>query len=256
MITVQGLYHQLGGNPVLRDVSISLPSNKMTAIIGPNGAGKSTLLDVIARQSKLQQGQLYLDDQDMTQIKPQDLALRMALVSQQNGIASRIRIRDLVGFGRWPHHQGRPQAQDLDKTAEALDRFDLNGLGGRFLDEVSGGQRQRAFVAMAYCQDTDWLLLDEPLNNLDLRYATALMVQLRALSQVQSKGIAIVIHDLNYALNYADHIVALKEGQLAFEGAVSDVANSENLTGLYDTPVEVTKTEKGLFVQHHLMAAS
>lgn len=149
----------------------------------------------------------------MGAIRQQDLALQLALVSQQNGIASRIRIRDLVAFGRWPHHQGRPQAVDKAKTAEALDRFELTDLGGRFLDEVSGGQRQRAFVAMAYCQDTDWLLLDEPLNNLDLRFATALMSQLKTLSREAGKGIAIVIHDLNYAINYADHIVALKDGQ-------------------------------------------
>lgn len=253
MITLQDLSYKIGTAQILSGVTAHLNPGQVTAIIGPNGAGKSTLLDLIARQSSVQSGQVLLEGNDISRLRPQDLALRLALVSQQTGVASRIRIRDLVDFGRWPHHQGRPQAEDSAKTAEALSRFELDDLADRFLDEVSGGQRQRAFVAMAYCQDTDWLLLDEPLNNLDLRHATRLMRHLKSLSQDEQKGIVIVIHDLNYAINYAEHVIALKSGKVAFSGPTQDVATSCNLTNLFDTMVDVTATPKGVFVHHHIL---
>lgn len=251
MISVTGLTHAIGKAQVLEDINVDIPKGGVTALIGPNGAGKSTLLNLVARQDIVQTGQVTLDDEDIGLIDHRALALRLAVVAQDVGVASRLRIRDLVGLSRWPHSRGRPTPQDAERVEQALDQFDLTHLASRFLDEVSGGQRQRAFVAMAYAQDTDWLLLDEPLNNLDLRYARALMSELHGLAHTQDKSIVIVLHDLNYAISWADRIIAMKNGRVAFEGATKDVVTSQALSDLYETPVFVDRTGDKPFIRHH-----
>lgn len=251
MITVKDVTYRIGQNKILADLNVTIPKGQITALIGPNGAGKSTLLNLIARQTPMQAGQVLLGGADISQIDPRALALRVAVVAQQVGVASRLKIRDLVGFGRWPHHQGRPQDKDHETVARALTQFALDPLADRFLDEVSGGQRQRAFVAMACCQDTDWLLLDEPLNNLDLKHATRLMERLHDMATSQAKSIAIVMHDLNYTVSWADNIIAMKDGVIAFAGPTRQVATSDNFSNLFETDVAVHTTNNGLFVQHH-----
>ncbi|MDP5255537.1 MULTISPECIES: ABC transporter ATP-binding protein [unclassified Vibrio] len=251
MISIDKLTHSIGGNVILDKVSLVLPKGKVTALIGPNGAGKSTLLHILARQTKRQQGSIKLDGTEISEIKHQDMALKMAVVAQESGVSSRLTVEDLVTFGRWPHHQGRPTEKDRDAVQQAMSLFDLNELAARYLDEISGGQKQRAFVAMAYAQDTDWLLLDEPLNNLDIHHARSLMRQLRRLADQEGKSIVIVIHDLNYALANADHFVAIKEGKLAFAGPTSQVATSCALSELYQSDIEIIEQGGKRFAYHH-----
>ncbi|UWR70832.1 ATP-binding cassette domain-containing protein (plasmid) [Phaeobacter inhibens] len=243
MIDVTGLSFTLGDKPILDTVDACLPVGQITALIGPNGAGKSTLLKLIAQQLTASWGRICLSGCDLRSITPEQLARRMAVVGQQLDVASRVRVCDLVGFGRWPHSRGRLRAEDQAAIADALALFELDELRDRFLDELSGGQRQRAFIAMAYAQDTDWLLLDEPLNNLDLNHARNLMAQLRHLADTRGKSIVIVLHDLNYAISWADHVVALAAGRVAFAGPVAEVATSESLSALYQTPVALRDVE-------------
>ncbi len=251
MIQVSNLGYGAAGNPILQNVSAEIPAGRVTALIGPNGAGKSTLLKLIARQLTAGSGSIRMDGMDLAQAAPAQLARKMAVVAQQLSVASRVRVRDLIGFGRWPHSAGRLGPADHAAIAGAVKLFDLGDLQTRFLDELSGGQRQRAFIAMAYAQDTDWLLLDEPLNNLDLNHARNLMAQLRDLAESQGKGIVIVVHDLNYAISWADHVVALRDGQVAFQGPVTEAATAERLTALYGTPVAITWLESQVFAQYH-----
>lgn len=251
MITVSKLIHRLGHQLILNDISITIPKGKITALIGPNGAGKSTLLQIIARQSPIQLGLITLDGLDISKIPFAEIALHMAVVAQDLGVASRLRVKDLVAFGRWPQHHGRPTDKDHAVVENALKEFYLEDLSERFLDEISGGQRQRAFVAMAYVQDTDWLLLDEPLNNLDIRYAKSLMRRLRKMVDEKNKSIVIVIHDLNYALANADYFIAIKEGKVVFFGEKDKVMTSEKLSDLYDSEVEIIKTNGKQFALHH-----
>jgi len=252
MMIVSGLSHHIGETQILKEIDVVIPKGGVTALIGPNGAGKSTLFNVLSRQDNLQEGAITLDEQDLRDMDHADLALRMAVVAQDVGVASRLRIKDLIGFGRWPHAKGAPTLDDLAWVARALEQFDLSALADRFLDEVSGGQRQRAFVAMAYAQDTDWLLLDEPLNNLDLRYARALMSELQGLTRDAGKSVVIILHDLNYAMAWADHVVAMKGGQIVFAGPTHEVMTSHALSALYDTPVSVVRDGATAFVQHHV----
>lgn len=251
MISVSNIQHNIGGRIILKDMSVDIPKGKITALIGPNGAGKSTLLNLIARQTNVQQGHILLEDIDIAAARPQDLALRMAVVAQHVGVASRLRVRELVSFGRWPQHHGRPTAVDTAAVAAALDIFDLKDIAARFLDEISGGQRQRAFVAMAYAQDTDWLLLDEPLNNLDIRYAKSLMQHLRTMVDHHDKSVVIVIHDLNYALANSDHFIAIKDGKIAFAGETAQVATSSALSDLFETQVDVVRQNNRVLAYHH-----
>lgn len=251
MIAINNLTHCIGKKIILDNINIELPKGQVTALIGPNGAGKSTLLHILARQTKLQQGSVKLDGTDIVEIQHQEMALRMAVVAQEHGVSSRLRVVDLVTFGRWPHHQGRPTDNDRDAVQQAMDLFDLNDLASRYLDEISGGQKQRAFVAMAYAQDTDWLLLDEPLNNLDIHHAKSLMRQLRTLADQEGKSIVIVIHDLNYALANADHFVAIKGGQVTFAGPTAEVATSRSLSELYQSEIEILEQNGKRFAYHH-----
>jgi iron complex transport system ATP-binding protein len=251
MIDISGISYAIGKSQILKDVTLNIPRGQITALIGPNGAGKSSLLNLMSGQELLQTGKITVDGLPIDKAPSRDLALKMAVLAQQVGVASRLRIKDLIGFGRWPHNQGRPTEADHAMIAQAMTRFDLDKLADRFLDEVSGGQRQRAFVAMAYAQDTDWLLLDEPLNNLDLRYARSLMAELHRLAYKKSKSIVIVLHDLNYAMAWANHIVAIKNGAVAFSGVTQDVATARSLSTLYDTDLRLIRNGQDVFVAHH-----
>lgn len=251
MIQIRNVGFQIHGNQILHDISTSIPKGQLTALIGPNGAGKSTLLKLIARLEKLQSGSVQIDGLDLASTPTEKLALVMAVLSQHTHVSSRLRLSELVGFGRWPHHHGRPSAKDQAEVERALATFDLAPLAHRFLDEVSGGQAQRAFLAMTVAQATDWLLLDEPLNNLDMAHARALMRHLAALVRDQGKSIAVVVHEINYAAAWADHIIAMKNGRILAEGPPADVLTEDLLARLYDVPVAVTTHQGRPLILHH-----
>lgn len=252
MIKIHDLNFKIGQAQILNGISTEIPKGKLTALIGPNGAGKSSLLKLIARLEKLQSGRVEIDGLDLATTPTEALALKMAVLSQQTVIASRLRLAELVGFGRWPHHHGRPGAKDRAQIDLALETFGLTSLAGRFLDEVSGGQAQRAFLAMTFAQETDWLLLDEPLNNLDMAHSRALMQRLHALVQDSGKSIVVVIHEVNYAAAWADHIIAMKNGAILAEGTAHQVLCEETLSDLYDVPIAISQHQGRPLVLHHV----
>ena len=241
MIEIEGVSHGYAATPVLRDVSLRLAKGGITALIGPNGAGKSTLLSLAARLLPLRTGRIAVDGLDVARTPSRDLALKIAVLRQETALGTRVTVRDLVGFGRYPHCQGRPGPDDRAAVEEAIAQFDLGPLSQRFLDELSGGQRQRAHLAMTFAQGTDYLLLDEPLNNLDLTYARALMRRLRRLADDHGRTVVIVIHDINHAAAWADRIVAMREGRVVAHGAPDDVIRTDVLETVYADRIEVMR---------------
>lgn len=245
MIEIEDLSLHHARTPVLHDLSLTLPEGGIIALIGPNGAGKSTLLHAIAGLLSPSAGRIRIDGLDIGAAKPQDRALKLALLTQSQQITPRLSVEDLVAFGRWPHHHGRPRAEDHAVVSETLSAFDLHALRHRPVSSLSGGQQQRAFVAMAHAQSTPWMLLDEPLSALDPRYARDIMDRLHALSRPgpDARTVVIVLHDLAMAARYADHVVALKNGRLVTAGPRVETLTSDMLSELFDTRLSVARVE-------------
>lgn len=255
MISIRNVNHKIGKSNILHDINVDIPATGITAIIGPNGAGKSTLLGLIARLTPLQSGHIKIDNANITATPTDEMALKLAIVAQKNTVASRLSVRDLVGFGRWPHHKGRMTSADHIAVDTALAAFGLTDLCARFLDELSGGQQQRAFVAMGFAQGTDWLLLDEPLNNLDMFHARTLMHRIHHMSrpnQTPPRKVLLVAHEINYVAAWADHVVALKSGRVAFCGTPNDILTSPILSDLYDMEIAVTSHAGRPLILHHV----
>lgn len=243
MIVASHVSKSYGETLVVQDVSLKLPASGVTSIVGPNGAGKSTLFSMISRLLPMNQGSITVDGLDIQTTAGDELARRMSILRQDNHILARLTVRDLVTFGRYPHSKGRPTSIDQEHVERALDHLDLQPFAERFLDELSGGQRQRAFVAMVLCQDTPYVLLDEPLNSLDLKHSVSMMQLLRRAADELHKSIILVIHDINFASCYSDHIIAMKEGRIAFQGSPEEFMQPAVLQDIYD--IEITTQQIG-----------
>ncbi|WP_137173069.1 ABC transporter ATP-binding protein [Massilia sp. HP4] len=239
MIEISHISKRYADTVVVDDVTLTLPAGGVTAIIGPNGAGKSTVLSMISRLLPMSAGRVLVDGIDVVNGDSKELAKRLAILRQDNHLPMRLTVRDLVAFGRYPHTQGRPTVDDAAHVERALGYLGLSDLAGRYLDQLSGGQRQRAFVAMVLCQDTDYVLLDEPLNNLDMRHAVDMMALLRRTSRELGKTVILVLHDINFASCYADRIVAMRGGKVAYHGTPLELIQPEVLRDLYQLDIRV-----------------
>ncbi|MDY0295250.1 MAG: ATP-binding cassette domain-containing protein [Acholeplasmataceae bacterium] len=234
MIEMKHITHAYGEIKVLDDVNLTIKEEKITALIGANGAGKSTLLGVLSRLLTPATGDIYLDGVSINQMKSKDIAKRIAILKQTNQLNIRITVKDLVSFGRFPHSQGRLKDSDNMKIEEALQYMNVKDLENRYLDELSGGQRQRAYIAMILAQDTKYIFLDEPLNNLDMKYAVEMMTILQKMVKELHKTIVVVMHDINFAAAFADHIIAMKDGQIIEEGTIDYMMDKAILDHVFD----------------------
>lgn len=244
MIEISKATKAYGDTIVVRDVSLRIPRRGVTSIIGPNGAGKSTLLSMISRLMPMTAGTVTVDGLDVTRTPSDILARRLSILRQDNRVGSRLTVRDLVEFGRYPHSKGRLTAEDRAHADRAIGYLGLEALADRFLDELSGGQRQRAYVAMVLCQDTDYVLFDEPLNNLDMKHAVGMMKLLRQAADDLGKTIVLVLHDINFASCYSDYIIAMRDGEVARHGKPEAIMTREVIREIYDLDVDV-ETFKG-----------
>ncbi|MFD6948830.1 iron ABC transporter ATP-binding protein [Nocardiopsis sp. TSRI0078] len=239
MIELTDLTKAYGAETVLRDVCLRIERGGVTSIIGPNGAGKSTMLTIIGRLLRADGGRVTVDGDDVASAPGRDMARKLSILRQENRFTTRLTVRDLVRFGRYPHSRGRLTAECHAQVEAALGFLDLVPLADRFLDELSGGQRQRAYVAMVLCQDTDYVLLDEPLNNLDMKHAVSMMRQIRRAADALGRTIVIVIHDINFASAYSDRIVAMRDGRVVHTGTPEEIMTPEVLGDVFDLDVRV-----------------
>ncbi|MBO9629857.1 MAG: ATP-binding cassette domain-containing protein [Shinella sp.] len=252
MIRINNVSFKHRATPILHDVSLDIAKGGLVALIGPNGAGKSTLLSLVARLQALQTGTISVDGLPVDTTPGRDLAKILAILRQDTTVASRLRVRELVGFGRFPHGRGRLTDEDHAIVDAAIAQFDLTDLSDRFIETLSGGQRQRALVAMAFAQDTDYLLLDEPLNNLDMYYARALMRSLRSVADAGGKTVVIVLHDINQASAHADRIVAMKDGRIVADGTPADILTPDRLEAVFGFRMRVETIAGKPFALHQL----
>ncbi|WP_127272962.1 ABC transporter ATP-binding protein [Neisseria meningitidis] len=252
MITIRNVSYRIGTRPILDNVSLDIPEGGITALVGPNGAGKSTLFSFMARLRPLESGSIAYRGKNLAGTPTAELAKTLSILTQENSIMSRITVRDLLMFGRYPYHQGRPTAECRRIVNGAIEEFHLQDLSDRYLTELSGGQRQRAMIAMVFCQRTDYVLLDEPLNNLDMYHARSLMQILRRLTDEHKRTTVVVLHDINQAAAYADHVVAMKNGQVAMQGKPDDIFTAANIKTLFDMDVSVLDHQSKKLIVHHI----
>ncbi|MEJ6394838.1 ATP-binding cassette domain-containing protein [Gymnodinialimonas sp. 2305UL16-5] len=247
MIQVDKLRLSLGGTPILKGITASMPDTGITAIIGPNGSGKSTFLHTVAGLLTPDIGTVRIEGHDVHAMALADRAKLFAILTQSQPHLPRLTVADLVAFGRWPYHRGRPSEEDSVIVQQTLDRFELGALARAPLDTLSGGQRQRAYIAMACAQTTPYLFLDEPLSALDPRISKLILSQLLALTRDKrhSCRIVIVLHDLQLVAQWADHVIAIKDGVTFADGPAAEVMQNTRLSALYETEISVRPQDDG-----------
>ncbi|CEP79620.1 ATP-binding cassette domain-containing protein [Paraclostridium sordellii] len=239
MIKVTNLSKQYSNKNVVDNVSINIEKGKITSFIGPNGAGKSTVLSMITRILKKDSGEVLIDGKRLEEWDNKELSKKLAILKQSNNINLKLTIRELVSFGRYPHSEGRLTSEDNRYIDEAIRYMKLYDIQNKYIDELSGGQRQRAYIAMVIAQNTEYVFLDEPLNNLDMKHSVEMMKVLRNLCDELGKTVVLVMHDINYTSCYSDYIVALKNGKIARHGITDAIINREVLEGIYEMQFDI-----------------
>lgn len=240
---IQNLSKTYDKKTVVNDIDLELPKNAVTSMIGPNGAGKSTLLNVISRLIAKDSGLVDFEGEDIAKWKSKELSKRLAILTQSNHIQMKLTVRELVSFGRFPYSGSYLNEEDHEKIKQAIQYMELADIQECYIDELSGGQRQRAYIAMVIAQDTDYILLDEPTNNLDIYHATNLMKTVRKLCDDLGKTVILVLHEINYAAFYSDYICAMVDGEIAKFGTVKEVMNKEILSSIYKVDFELMEIE-------------
>ncbi|MGW9826436.1 iron-siderophore transport system ATP-binding protein [Brevibacterium pityocampae] len=243
MIELSGVTKIYDHQVVVDDVTLSIPAGGVTSIIGANGAGKSTMLSMIARLLPSDAGSITVAGMDVSTVASDRLARHLAILRQENHMTMRLTVQDLVAFGRYPYSKGRLTPEDTFEIERHIQYFNLGGLRNRFIDQLSGGQRQRAYVAMVMAQDTEFVLLDEPLNNLDMKHSVHMMRLLRRSADDLGKTIVIVIHDINFASTYSDSIIAMKRGKIVAAGNSCDIMTTECLANIYDMDIRIIEVD-------------
>lgn len=251
MIEVKNVSKRYSGEVAIGPLNLRIPKGGITALIGPNGAGKSTMLTMIGRLLDMDEGTIEVAGQDVQSTKSAELAKVVSILRQENHFVTKLTVRQLIGFGRFPYTKGRLTPHDEEVISTYIAFFHLEELQHRYLDELSGGQRQRAYVAMVLCQETEYVLLDEPLNNLDIAHSVEMMRHLKDAAQSLGRTIVVVLHDINFAARYADYICACKEGRIVGFGTVDDIIRDDILTSIFNTPVRVIDGPDGKIACYH-----
>ena len=250
---------EIDGRWLVRDVSLSIESARVTALVGPNGSGKSTVLRLLAGLWRPTNGRAAMDDADLTGMARRHIARRVAFVPQDTHVGFAFSVREVVEMGRHPHI-GRfetPGPKDAAAVEAALDRADVTHLADRLVNELSGGERQRVVLARSLATEAQVILLDEPTSNLDIDHSLETFKLLKDLAN-EGKAVAVALHDLNAVARWADHAALLHAGKLRDCGPVRDILRDELIEPVFGVDVERIRSATGAetLVFHHRSARS
>lgn len=242
-ISTKNLNISYGNLDIVKNLNLEIPKGKITTIIGSNGCGKSTILKTIARIIQPKSGDIYINNINLKDQSPKEIAKNMAVLPQSPQAPSGLTVEELIAYGRFPHQKGfgKLKKEDNDIVTWALKSTNMNEFRDRPMEALSGGQRQRAWIAMALAQQTDILILDEPTTYLDLAHQLEILKLLEELNKKQGTTIVMVIHELNNAARFADHMIGVKKGEVICQGSADDVMTKENLKELFNIDAEIVK---------------
>ncbi|MFJ4256808.1 Fe(3+) dicitrate ABC transporter ATP-binding protein FecE [Pseudomonas monteilii] len=229
-----------GTAPIVKGLSFAPPAGKVTALIGPNGCGKSTLLKALAGIIRPSAGSVLVDGSPLPRLKNQELARRVSFLPQVLPIPEGVSVRQLIAYGRSPHNSfwGRLSGTDKGHVDQAIKRMELEALADRPLSDLSGGQRQRAWLAMVLAQDTEVVLLDEPTTYLDICHQVELLDLMQDLAS-NGKTVIMVLHDINQACRYADHIAVMRSGILVANGSPAEIMSIDLVKEVFEVQVKI-----------------
>ncbi|MGC0810540.1 Fe3+-hydroxamate ABC transporter ATP-binding protein FhuC [Pantoea agglomerans] len=245
--TLKNASFEVPGRALLQPLSLTFPPGKVTGLIGHNGSGKSTLLKMLGRHHAASSGEVLLNQQPVGRWNSKAFARQVAYLPQQLPAAEGMTVRELVAIGRYPWHGalGRFGQEDRDRVEDAIAQVGLNAFAGRLVDSLSGGERQRAWLAMMVAQNSRCLLLDEPTSALDIAHQVEVLALIKALSQQRGLTVIAVLHDINMAARYCDHLVALRQGAMIAEGDAEAIMQAEVLGAIYGIPMGILPHPQG-----------
>lgn len=226
--------------PIIEQLNLTIPKQQITTIIGPNGSGKSTLLHLLANLLKPKSGNIYIEQSNIASIKLKEFAKKVAIVNQRNTVGKDELVKSIVAYGRLPYLKftHRYTKEDYEIISWAMEVTGISDIQNEKMGNLSGGQSQRVWIAMALAQNTDILLLDEPTTYLDIKYQYELLELISTLNKQYHKTIIMVLHDLNQALHYSDYLIAMKSGKVLFAKSTKEDLNIELFNKLYETPLQ------------------
>ena len=246
LFAIENLSVDVPGRRLLDGITLNLPAGQVIALIGHNGSGKSTLLKVMARQVAAQ-GRIAFEGRTLSGWRARDYARRLAFLPQTTPPAEGMLVRELVALGRYPWHGalGRFGPRDHEAVAAAMQECGVEPFADRLVDTLSGGERQRVWLAMMVAQQAGTLLLDEPISALDIAHQVEVLALIRRMCHDQQRSAVIVLHDVNMAARFCDHIVALKRGRLAMQGSPAELIRPDALHAIYGLPMQVLTKDDG-----------
>ncbi|EHX2086361.1 ABC transporter ATP-binding protein [Listeria monocytogenes] len=230
-----------GTDAILKNVSFTIQKNKINTIVGPNGSGKSTLLEILARLLSPNSGDVLLEGKSIFEWKVKEFAQNVAIVHQSNVLPNELMVKELLYFGRLPYKNWRMTRTKEDDLAveRALMQTELTEKAEKFVDSLSGGERQRVFIATALVQDTPILLLDEPTTFLDMYFQLEILELVKRLNQEENLTIVMILHDLNQALMYSDHLIVMKNGEVVAKGEPEELLTTDLIAETYGVVADV-----------------